>query len=211
MTNFQLSLDEAPKPSSLRPGLPTVLDEIVARAMAKTLADRYPNWEEFAQDLAQAVRTRQLKIAQPEFAETEKFATLRAMPFFADFSDVEIWEVLRFATWERIMPGTNIMRDGEAGDFFCFVADGELNVSKSGKILNLLTNGDCFGEMAVINHKHNPTRGADVSALTRADIITVRGEALEQASAACRMHFYQSFLEVLSTRLAFANQRMSAN
>jgi len=46
--------------------------------------------------------------------------------------------------------------------------------------------------------------------LTRADIITVRGEALEQASVACRMHFYQSFLEVLSTRLAFANQRMAA-
>ena len=208
---YQIVHGEAPKPSSLRDGLPPVLDEIVGRAMAKTLAERYPSWGEFAQDLAQAVRTRQLKIPLPEFAETEKFATLRAMHFFADFSDVEIWEILRFATWERAMPGTNIMRDGEPGDFFCFVADGELNVSKSGKILNLLTNGDCFGEMAVINHKHNPTRGADVSALTRADIITVRGEALEQASPACRMHFYQSFLEVLSTRLAFANQRMSAN
>ncbi len=103
------------------------------------------------------------------------------------------------------------MLDGEPGDFFCFVADGELNASKSGKILNLLTNGDCLGEMAVISQHHNPTRGADVSALTRADIITVRGEALQQASSACRMHFYQSFLDVLSTRQAFANQRMSAN
>jgi CRP-like cAMP-binding protein len=101
------------------------------------------------------------------------------------------------------------MNDGEPGDFFCFLADGELNVSKGGKMLNLLTNGDCFGEMAVINQRHGQTRGANVTALTRADIITVRGEALEQASVACRMHFYQSFLEVLSTRLAFANQRMA--
>jgi serine/threonine protein kinase len=206
---YQIVHDEPSKPSALRPGLPPILDQIVARAMAKRLEDRYPNWEEFAQDLAQAVRTRQLKIPQPDFAETEKFATLRSMPFFADFNDVEIWEVLRFSTWERVIPGTKIMNDGEPGDFFCFLADGELNVSKGGKMLNLLTNGDCFGEMAVINQRHGQTRGADVTALTRADIITVRGEALEQASVACRMHFYQSFLEVLSTRLAFANQRMA--
>ena len=77
-------------------------------------------------------------------------------------------------------------------------------------MLNLLTDGDCFGEMAIINSRHGQTRGADVIALTQADIITVRGEALEQASAACRMHFYQSFLEVLASRLAFANQRMAA-
>jgi CRP-like cAMP-binding protein len=187
-----------------------VLDAIVARAMAKGLAERYPNWEEFAQDLAQAVRTRQLKIPQPDFADTEKFAALRGMPFFAAFSDAEIWETLRFSTWARVMPGTSIMRDGEPGDSFCFLANGELKVSKGGKLLNLLTNGDCFGEMAIINSRQSPLRGADVIALTQADIITVRGEALQQATAACRMLFYQGFLEVLATRLAFANQRMAA-
>ena len=206
----QIVHDPAPAPSSRRAGLPPVLDAIVARAMAKGLAERYPNWEAFAQDLAQAVRTRQLQIPQPDFADTEKFATLRHMPFFADFSDAEIWETLRFSSWARVMPGTTIMHDGEPGDFFCFLAKGELNVSKSGKMLNLLTDGDCFGEMAIINSRHGQTRGADVIALTQADIITVRGEALEQASAACRMHFYQSFLEVLASRLAFANQRMAA-
>ncbi len=206
----QIVHDPAPTPSSKRAGLPPVLDEIVARATAKSLGQRYPTWEAFGQDLANAVRSRQLKIAQPDFAETEKFATLRKMPFFADFSDAEIWEVLSFSTWERVMPGTAIMRDGEPGDFFCFLADGELRVSKGGKVLNLLTNGDCFGEMAVINARHGKIRGADVSAMTRADIITVRGEALQQASAACRMHFYQGFMEVLASRLAFANQRMTA-
>lgn len=207
----QIVHDAVPMPSSKRPGLPPVLDEIVARATAKRLDQRYPTWEAFGQDLAHAVRSRQLKIAQPDFAETEKFATLRSMPFFADFSDAEIWEVLSFSTWERVMPGTTVMRDGEPGDFFCFLADGELKVSKGGKVLNLLTNGDCFGEMAIINARHGQTRGADVSAMTRADIITVRGEALQQASAACRMHFYQSFMEVLATRLAFANQRMTVS
>jgi CRP-like cAMP-binding protein len=101
------------------------------------------------------------------------------------------------------------MHDGEPGDFFCFLAEGELKVTKNGKILNLLTAGDCFGEMAIIS-KATQLRGADVVALTESKIITVRGETLKRASETCRMHFYQSFLEVLANRLTLANQRLAA-
>ena len=100
-------------------------------------------------------------------------------------------------------------RDGEPGDFFCFLADGELKVSKNGKTLNILGEGDCFGEMAVIN-QHAHTRGADVTAFTHAKIITISGEALKRASSTCRMRFYEAFLQVLASRLTLANQRMSA-
>ncbi len=93
--------------------------------------------------------------------------------------------------------------------FFCFLAEGELKVTKNGKILNLLTAGDCFGEMAIIS-KATQLRGADVVALTESKIITVRGETLKRASETCRMHFYQSFLEVLANRLTLANQRLAA-
>jgi serine/threonine protein kinase len=206
---YQIIHNEAPKPSSLRPGLPPVLDDIVGRAMAKDSAARYQTWEDFAQDLTQAVRQRQLQKTHAEFVDTEKFDILRALPFFADFSDVEIWEVLRFSEWRRAAPGTFIMHDGEPGDFFCFLAAGQLKVSKGGKTLNVLVKGDCFGEMAVIS-RAAPLRGADVAALTTADLITVRGEALEQASEACRMHFYQGFVQVLAARLSLANQRLAA-
>jgi serine/threonine protein kinase len=196
-------------PSQLQPGIPAALEAIVLKAMAKDLDDRYPDWESFAHDLAQAVRNKQLQARQNEFAETEKFDTLRVLPFFAGFSDVEIWEVLRFSRWDRVTPGDVIMRDGEPGDFFCFLAEGELKVTKGGKILNLLTAGDCFGEMAIIAGG-NKTRGADVIALTSAKIVTVKGEALQKASETCRMHFYQSFLEVLAGRLSLANARLAA-
>ncbi|AEV24535.1 serine/threonine protein kinase [Azospira oryzae PS] len=196
-------------PGQLRHDLPPALEAIVQKAMAKDLDDRYATWEEFAHDLAQAVRNKQLQARQDEFADTEKFDTLRALPFFAGFSDVEIWEVLRFSRWDKVTPGDVIMRDGEKGDFFCFLAEGELKVTKGGKILNLLTAGDCFGEMAVIAGGHK-TRGADVVALTQAKIVTVKGEALHKASETCRMHFYQSFLEVLASRLALANARLAA-
>jgi len=197
------------KPSDKRPGLPEALDDIVARAMAKEVNDRYPTWQAFAQDLAQAARNRQLKEPSPEFADTEKFAALRALPFFADFSDVEIWEALRFADWQRVTPGTIIIRDGEPGNFFCFVTEGQLTVNKNGTQLTTLGSGECFGEMAVIS-QHGHIRSADVVAESDVNIVTIRGEALEKASESCRMHFYQGFLDVLATRLSLSNLRVAA-
>jgi serine/threonine protein kinase len=204
---YQIIHNEPTPPAQLRPGLPERLAEIVARAMAKRLEARYQNWEEFAQDLAQAFRERADQ--KPRFADSEKFGTLRGLPFFARFSDVEIWEALRFSQWEQVRPGHLIMKDGESGDFFCFLADGEVKVAKNGKTLNVLSTGDCFGEMAVIGQESH-VRGADVVALTDAKIVRIPGEALHKASASCRLQFYQSFLEVLANRLTLANTRLSA-
>ena len=206
---YQIINTEPMPPSAIRKEVPGVLDAIVARAMAKDTADRYPTWEEFAHDLAQAFRAKQLVSPSRDFADSEKFDTLRGLPFFDDFTDVEIWEVLRFSKWTSVRPEEIIMHDGEPGDFFCFLAEGELKVTKNGRILNLLTTGDCFGEMAVIS-KGQQVRGADVVALTDSKIVTVKGEALKKASEACRMHFYQAFLEVLAGRLSLANARLAA-
>ena len=206
---YQIINSEPTPPSALRREIPPVLDAIVARAMAKDTKARYATWEAFAHDLAQAFRQKQLNTPPRDFSESEKFDTLRELPFFADFTDVEIWEVLRFSHWSTIPPGVAVMRDGDHGDFFCFLAEGELKVIKGSRILNLLTTGDCFGEMAVIS-KGTQTRGADIIALTESKVITVKGDALRKASDACRMHFYQSFLEVLAGRLALANARLAA-
>ena len=206
---YQIINTEPSKPSALRKKIPDVLDTIVARAMHKDTRQRYQTWEEFAHDLAQAFRSKQVKAPKRDFSESEKFDTLRALPFFTDFSDVEIWEVLRFSSWSSVAPGEAIIRDGDPGDFFCFLAEGELKVTKNGRILNLLIAGDVFGEMAVIS-KAMQTRGADVVALTKSKLVTVKGSALSHASETCRMHFYQSFLEVLTSRLALANARLAA-
>ena len=206
---YQIINTEPTPPSRLRKQIPEALDTIIARAMDKDVDTRYASWEEFAQDLAQAFRQEKVKAVKRGLSESEKFDTLRNLPFFADFSDVELWEVLRFSAWSAVAPEQTVMRDGDTGDFFCFLVDGELKVTKNGRILNLLIAGDCFGEMAAIS-KGAQIRGADVVALLESKIITVKGEALKQASESCRMHFYQAFLEVLASRLSLANARLAA-
>ncbi len=204
---YQIIHSEPRRPSTLRADIPASLDAIVARAMSKKLENRYPSWAEFAHDLAQTCRGPRLNMPAEQMVDVEKFDTLRAFAFFADFSDVEIWEIVRFSQWSRVPPGEVIIQDGNAGDCFYFLAAGELKVLKNGMILDLLTTGECFGEMAVIGQA-NSVRGADIIALTDSKLVRITESALQNSSAACRMHFYQSFLAVLSERLTSANVRL---
>ena len=206
---YQITTLEALPPSTYRPDVPPALEAIVARAMAKDLDDRYPDWEAFSQDLMKAFRSEQQSGRRQALADSEKFETLRALPFFGEFSDVQLWEVVRFSDWKEVGPGAIVMHDGDPGDNFCFLASGEVKVCKNGRKLVTLNPGECFGEMAVI-HANPARRAADVIALTDARIISIRGDALKRASEGCQMRFYRAFLEVLADRLTAANLQLAS-
>mgnify|MGYP003331122944 CR=1 FL=1 len=53
---YQITNVEPVLPSSLRKDIPLSVDKIVRRAMQKDLERRYPGWEEFSYDLAEAFR-----------------------------------------------------------------------------------------------------------------------------------------------------------
>src|SRR5206468_1869772 len=145
---YQITNVEPDAPSTFRPEIPGHLDKIVRHAMAKDLGARYHTWESFSLDLADAFREQHLGAQKTqEFADSDKFETLRKLPFFTHFSDAELWEVARISAWRHAAVGEQLMKEGEAGDFFCILADGQVKVTKKGKLLNLLRSGEPFGEM----------------------------------------------------------------
>jgi serine/threonine protein kinase len=206
---YQILNSEPPPPSALRAGIPPAVDAIVMKALQKSLEDRYASWDDFSFDLAEAFRSERLAQARTQIADSEKFNTLRGLSFFRHFSDVQLWEVLRFSEWQRAKPGTVLMREGEPGEYFCILAAGEVKVTKNQKLLNILSAGECFGEMAYLAEEGG-TRGADVTTLSEATVISVPTAALRHASDACRHSFDRAFLRILVERLSLANTRLTS-
>ena len=206
---YQITNVEPDPPSGFRPEIPEAVEAIVKHAMAKDLSERYRHWEDFSLDLAEAFRAQHVGAHKAqEFADSDKFETLRKLPFFEHFSDAELWEVARMSTWRHSRAGELLMKEGEAGDFFCILAEGQVKVTKKGKLLNLLRAGEPFGEMAYLA-KGAHLRGADVSVVHEANIISVPTQKLQHASEACQHKFDRAFMEILVERLSMANLRLS--
>ena len=127
---------------------------------------------------------------------------------FDQFADAELWEVARVSTWRHAGAGEVLMREGDEGDFFCVLAQGQVKVTRRGQLLGVLQAGEPFGEMAYLS-KNAAKRGADVTVLEDANIITVPTARLAQASDACRHRFDRAFMGMLVERLAAANLRIS--
>jgi serine/threonine protein kinase len=206
---YQITNVEPEPPSAYRPDLPPALDAIVLRAMQKDLELLYRHWEAFSLDLAEAFRVKRLRAQKvQEFADSDKFETLRKLPFFEQFSDAELWEIARISSWRHANAGERLMREGEEGETFCFLAEGEVKITKRGKLLNVLHPGDPFGEMAYLS-KREHTRVADVTVTAEANIISVPTSKLERTSDGCRHKIARAFMEILVERLTMANIRLS--
>jgi len=206
---YQVTQYDPPPPSAQRRELPPSLDRIVRRAMQKEPAKRYHSGDEFAQDLIEALRAG-LGDAQPElFGDADKFAALRAMRFFSPFADQELWEVVKLGIWERAAAGTELIREGQSGEFFCVLVEGEVRVTKNKKLLSVLGSGECFGEMAYLSMS-NHERGASVSVSADARVLRIRVADLEQATIACRSKFDRAFIGILVERLNLANTRLTS-
>ncbi|MDP2640591.1 MAG: serine/threonine-protein kinase, partial [Betaproteobacteria bacterium] len=205
---YQITNVEPQPPSSLRPEIPPAVDRIVRKAMQRELEQRYQDWDEFSSDLAAVISSEQAAQKKEEFADSEKFNILRGLPFFADFGDAELWEVMRVSSWEYCKPGKALMFEGQTGDFFCLLASGEVKVIKQGKLLNILNAGECFGEMAYISRAEGSVRSADVVALSESRVITVHNEDLDRASDICRHKFDRAFMAILVERLSLSNTRL---
>jgi tRNA A-37 threonylcarbamoyl transferase component Bud32 len=206
---FQITQYEPPPPSSYRREVPESLDRIVRKAMQKDAASRYQSGNELAEDLIEAMRAGLAGRAGGAFGDADKFVSLRGMRFFSAFADPELWEVIAMGAWQQVPAGAAVMREGEQGDFFCLVIQGEVRVTKNKKLLSLLGPGECFGEMAYLSLS-GQERGATVSASRDALVMQVKVGDLAKASADCRSKFDRAFIGILVERLNLANTRLTS-
>lgn len=204
---YQIINAEPAPPSRFRNEVSPQVDAIVLRMLKKNTADRYQTWGDLAGDLVDVLGGSRAK-ARDGMPEAEKFDTLRKLEFFHNFTDVELWEVLRLAKWHRLPLDSVLIQEGDIGSSFFILAGGEVQVRKQDRLLTVLKSGECFGEMAYLG-KQKFQRSASVVATAEIVVIEIRAETLPQASELCRHHFNGAFLELLVDRLGRANLRLS--
>ena len=74
------------------------------------------------------------------------------VPLFSTLSPRHLRRVADLAQEERIMEGATIVREGDIGDTFYVILEGEAKVtSKSGRVGNRLRPGDFFGEISLLD------------------------------------------------------------
>ena len=89
-------------------------------------------------------------------------ALLRSLPHFADLPGPALETLAGVLERVQALPGEVIVRQGEEGDRFYAIADGEVTVSVDGKAVTSLRRGEGFGEVALLR---NAPRNATVTAV----------------------------------------------
>lgn len=75
---------------------------------------------------------------------------LASVPIFAPLPGVTLEHLAGRLVPMRLEPGTMIVREGDSGDRFYIVSEGEVDVSQDGALLSQLQAGGYFGEISLI-------------------------------------------------------------
>ena len=198
-----LTEDPVP-PSKLRPGLTDAIDTAVLRAMKKKPEYRYAAWADFARELSSASAH---ALPPDAICDSEKYLALKKVEVLSTLSDAELWELVRAGGWSRARKNSIIVKEDEPGRSLFFLAQGEVKVTKGGRLLNVVNPVEYFGEMAYMWGGTLP-RHATVESMTDLLLAEFEPAALDAMSISAQLHLTRALARNLVDRLALANTRL---
>jgi CRP/FNR family transcriptional regulator, cyclic AMP receptor protein len=110
------------------------------------------------------------------FTQDTKVKTLRQAPLFEGLSKKELTELARRSEDMELEPGTVLCREGEIGQEFFVILEGEVDVKRKGKRLGTRGAGDFIGEIALLEEIE---RTATVTAKTQLHVLVLTRPAFQ--------------------------------
>jgi eukaryotic-like serine/threonine-protein kinase len=196
---------EAVPPSEVKPGLPREIDAVVMRALKKDPGQRYGTWAHFGVEISKVMG---LVLPASAIPDSEKYLALSKVEMLQLLGDAEFWELAGAAKWARIDKDKAIVKEDTPGKSFYFLAKGQAKVTKQGRLLNMIHEGECFGEMAFIRGGEEP-RHATVESMTEVVIAEFQPETLDRMSQSAQLHLTRALVRNVVERLALANTRLA--
>ncbi|MFK7692406.1 Crp/Fnr family transcriptional regulator [Paenibacillus sp. HJGM_3] len=135
--------------------------------------------------------------------------SLRVIPLFSNLDDFQLQSIANKCTTRTYKAGTILFRENEPGTVFYLVVSGAVKIYTSNrqgedKIMSILTAGDSFGELALLDGK---PRSATAQAIEETTVISL---ALRSFQSLLKNHFdiNLNILKQLSSRLRETNQQV---
>jgi serine/threonine protein kinase len=202
---------EPPVLATLRDGVSPALESLIARGLAKDRDRRPASWDEFAQALSALVSNDDVPRGPLQgVLDSERFGLLRSLDFFRGFGDVELWEVVHRARWQRLPFGHAIYRKGAPGNTFHIIATGEVEVYRDGQRVAQLGAGTSVGEMAYLAPSEElRVHGTDILVSQPATTISFTPDAMDRLGPSTRHLFDAAFIGVLVRRLHAAHEQLA--
>jgi CRP/FNR family cyclic AMP-dependent transcriptional regulator len=110
------------------------------------------------------------------FTQDTKIKTLRQAPLFEGLSRRELTELARRTEDIELDPGTVLCREGEIGQEFFVILEGDVDVKRKGKRLGTRGAGDFIGEIALLE---DIKRTATVTAKTPLHVLVLTRPAFQ--------------------------------
>lgn len=135
--------------------------------------------------------------------------TLATIPFFKDVTDLDVTRYDRSCTWRRLDEEQVVVDFEDTSSDVYFLLSGDVRIlirTPGGKevILNDLTSGSYFGELAAID---GVSRSANVTALTKCELCIVPGPVFRDIVFDSRT-LCDKLLKLLATRVRDLNSRI---
>lgn len=202
---YKIINGERPRLNELRPDLPPGLDELVEEMLAVNLEQRFASWPLVLAALT-ALMPGSADSTGDQPSQSELFGRLRRLPLLEELTDPQLWELLRFAHWRRAPAGTLLVQEGAAARSCYLLLEGDTRVTQRGKLINLLSAGTLFGELAFAEATPSP-RAATVTAMTPVVYGKWAYSRLNRASPELRSGMLKIFFRLAAERLKQADEQ----
>ena len=161
---YQIVNTEPDPPSTHRQGLSPELDAIVMKAIAKDPAKRFATWDEFGAGARRDLEEGRRRARRSATSRTPSASASRARcRSSASFPRTSSGRCCASRKWAKFRPDTVLIKEGDHGDSFYILAGGYVRITRGKRTLNVLTAGDCFGEMSYLAHNDRAHRSATVT------------------------------------------------
>jgi len=139
---------------------------------------------------------------------------LANIPLFDKLNSNELATISKHMIFLNLTKGEVLFREGDKGDYMCFIVDGHLDVIKKSAtgqdvVIATLSKGRSIGEMSIID---NTPRSASIQAQTDAILVGLTGKGLDtvlENHAKIGIKILKGLLRLLSMNLRKTSSQLA--